>query len=215
MTGYSVNNMEIMQGSFAIRAELRLKNSALISAREDLGLSQKEAAGLIGISANRLSNYENMKLYPTQEMQEMICGFYRSKGVFIIEEDVFPDELKAFRTHSKKYIREVVIPKQRFLTVCDQLSEYPESNPEEEYGLKQLRGTMERVLATLTPREEKVLRMRFGIGEEYDHTPEEVAAKLGVTPGRIWQIEAKALRRLRHPPISKKLKPYTEKTIFR
>ncbi len=67
------------------------------------------------------------------------------------------------------------------------------------------------VLATLTPREEKVLRMRFGIGEKSDHTLEEVGQDFFVTRERIRQIEAKALRKLRHPSRSKLLKSYIDK----
>jgi RNA polymerase primary sigma factor len=67
-----------------------------------------------------------------------------------------------------------------------------------------------RVLNTLTPREEKVLRMRFGIGEKSDHTLEEVGQDFEVTRERIRQIEAKALRKLRHPSRSKKLKSFVE-----
>jgi RNA polymerase primary sigma factor len=67
-----------------------------------------------------------------------------------------------------------------------------------------------RVLATLTPREEKVLRMRFGIGEASDHTLEEVGQDFSVTRERIRQIEAKALRKLRHPSRSKRLKAFVE-----
>jgi RNA polymerase primary sigma factor len=67
-----------------------------------------------------------------------------------------------------------------------------------------------RVLATLTPREEKVLRMRFGIGETSDHTLEEVGQDFSVTRERIRQIEAKALRKLRHPSRSKRLKAFVE-----
>ena len=67
-----------------------------------------------------------------------------------------------------------------------------------------------KVLATLTPREEKVLRMRFGIGEKADHTLEEVGQDFAVTRERIRQIEAKALRKLRHPTRSRKLKNFLE-----
>ena len=66
------------------------------------------------------------------------------------------------------------------------------------------------VLATLTPREEKVLRMRFGIGEKSDHTLEEVGRDFSVTRERIRQIEAKALRKLRHPSRAKKLKSFID-----
>ena len=67
-----------------------------------------------------------------------------------------------------------------------------------------------KVLTTLTPREEKVLRMRFGIGEKADHTLEEVGRDFSVTRERIRQIEAKALRKLRHPSRSRKLKSFIE-----
>jgi len=67
-----------------------------------------------------------------------------------------------------------------------------------------------KVLSSLTPREEKVLRMRFGIGEKYDHTLEEVGQDFDVTRERIRQIEAKALRKLRHPSRAKKLKSFLE-----
>src|SRR5207248_836189 len=67
-----------------------------------------------------------------------------------------------------------------------------------------------KVLATLTPREEKVLRMRFGIGEKSDHTLEEVGQDFEVTRERIRQIEAKALRKLRHPTRSKRLRSFVE-----
>src|SRR5450432_2739187 len=67
-----------------------------------------------------------------------------------------------------------------------------------------------KVLATLTPREEKVLRMRFGIGEKSDHTLEEVGQDFEVTRERIRQIEAKALRKLRHPSRRKRLRSFVE-----
>jgi len=73
-----------------------------------------------------------------------------------------------------------------------------------------LQEQTKKVLATLTPREEQVLRMRFGIGERSDHTLEEVGQKFTVTRERIRQIEAKALRKLRHPSRSKRLKSFVE-----
>ena len=67
-----------------------------------------------------------------------------------------------------------------------------------------------KVLGTLTEREEKVLRMRFGIGIKSDHTLEEVGQEFGVTRERIRQIEAKALRKLRHPSRSKRLRSFVK-----
>ena len=73
-----------------------------------------------------------------------------------------------------------------------------------------LRETTTRVLATLTPREERVLRMRFGIGMNTDHTLEEVGQQFSVTRERIRQIEAKALRKLKHPSRSRKLRSFLD-----
>jgi len=73
-----------------------------------------------------------------------------------------------------------------------------------------LQEQTKKVLATLTPREEQVLRMRFGIGEKSDHTLEEVGQKFAVTRERIRQIEAKALRKLRHPSRSKRLRSFVD-----
>lgn len=73
-----------------------------------------------------------------------------------------------------------------------------------------LRETTTRVLSTLTPREERVLRMRFGIGMNTDHTLEEVGKQFSVTRERIRQIEAKALRKLKHPSRSRKLRSFLD-----
>ena len=73
-----------------------------------------------------------------------------------------------------------------------------------------LRETMTRILSSLTPREERVLRMRFGIGMDQDHTLEEVGQQFSVTRERIRQIEAKALRKLKHPSRSRKLRSFLD-----
>jgi RNA polymerase primary sigma factor len=84
------------------------------------------------------------------------------------------------------------------------------ASPLESAIRKNLHQQVRRVLNTLTEREEKVLRWRFGIGEQTDHTLEEVGQEFDVTRERIRQIEAKALRKLRHPSRSKQLKSFIE-----
>jgi RNA polymerase primary sigma factor len=71
---------------------------------------------------------------------------------------------------------------------------------------KEISGYIKKVLGTLTPKEEKVIRMRFGIGVDRDHTLEEVGRHLTITRERVRQIEAKALRKLKHPSRLKALK---------
>ncbi len=83
-------------------------------------------------------------------------------------------------------------------------------SPSERVINSNLGSQTRKVLATLTPREERVLRMRFGIGENSDHTLEEVGQDFDVTRERIRQIEAKALRKLRHPSRSRRLRSFVE-----
>jgi RNA polymerase primary sigma factor len=84
------------------------------------------------------------------------------------------------------------------------------ASPLESAIRRNLHNQVRKVLNTLTEREEKVLRWRFGIGEQTDHTLEEVGQEFDVTRERIRQIEAKALRKLRHPSRSKQLKSFME-----
>ncbi|MCB9681468.1 MAG: RNA polymerase sigma factor RpoD [Alphaproteobacteria bacterium] len=84
------------------------------------------------------------------------------------------------------------------------------ASPSENMVVQSLTDTTRKVLATLTPREERVLRLRFGIGQTSDHTLEEVGQDFEVTRERIRQIEAKALRKLRHPSRSKRLQAFIE-----
>lgn len=94
--------------------------------------------------------------------------------------------------------------------IGDFLEDKSQQSPSESVLSGNLSEQTAKALATLTPREEKVLRMRFGIGERSDHTLEEVGQNFDVTRERIRQIEAKALRKLRHPARSKKLRAFIE-----
>lgn len=94
--------------------------------------------------------------------------------------------------------------------IGDFLEDKSTVSPSESVVSGSLSEQTQKALATLTPREEKVLRMRFGIGERSDHTLEEVGQNFEVTRERIRQIEAKALRKLRHPSRSKKLRAFIE-----
>jgi len=78
-----------------------------------------------------------------------------------------------------------------------------------------LKEQTESVLKTLTPREEQVIKMRFGLGDGSEHTLEEVGQRFSVTRERIRQIEAKALRKLRHPSRSRMLRAFLEGSTMR
>ncbi len=94
--------------------------------------------------------------------------------------------------------------------LCDFVEDKRVATPSDAVSNLNLSEQTRKVLATLTPREEKVLRLRFGIGENSDHTLEDVGQRFTVTRERIRQIEAKALRKLRHPSRSKRLRSFIE-----
>lgn len=197
---------------FGIRLEARVKNSRLIEAREKLELTQEQAAKFIGISQTTLGNYELMRSYPSVEIQNQICEFYRANGQFLLEEDVFPNQLKKTK-FPRKFIREGEIPKEDLVSLSQTRSyqNLLSYQPREEVlagETKDIKEVVDYVLSTLTPREEKVLKMRFGIGEGYNYTLEDTGKYFDVTIERIRQIEAKALRKLRHPFRANKLKSF-------
>jgi RNA polymerase primary sigma factor len=87
------------------------------------------------------------------------------------------------------------------------------SSPIDHVIVANLKEQTGKVLRTLTPREEQVLKMRFGVGDGSEHTLEEVGRSFNVTRERIRQIESKALRKLRHPSRAKKLRPFLDATF--
>ncbi len=92
----------------------------------------------------------------------------------------------------------------------DFIEDHDARAPAEEASFTLLREQLDEVLKTLTDREQRVLRLRFGLDDGRARTLEEVGQKFGVTRERIRQIEAKTLRKLRHPSRSKKLKDYLD-----
>ncbi|MBQ2714977.1 MAG: sigma-70 family RNA polymerase sigma factor, partial [Clostridia bacterium] len=92
----------------------------------------------------------------------------------------------------------------------DFIEDYNATSPSDMAETNMLKEHLVQVLSTLTPREEKVLRLRYGIDDSHPRTLEEVGKEFNVTRERIRQIEAKALRKLRHPNRTKRLKDFLE-----
>lgn len=157
-------------------------------------------------------------------MIETINKVIRTSRILVQEmgREPTPDEIAARMEMSVDKIRKVLkiavepisletpIGEEEDNSIGDFLEDKSNAAPAENVMDSSLSDQTRKALATLTPREEKVLRMRFGIGERSDHTLEEVGQNFDVTRERIRQIEAKALRKLRHPSRSKKLKAFIE-----
>ncbi|MEA3224142.1 MAG: RNA polymerase sigma factor RpoD [Thermodesulfobacteriota bacterium] len=157
-------------------------------------------------------------------MIETINKLIRSSRVLVQElgREPIPDEIAQKMGYPEDKVRKILKIAKEPISLETPIGEEEDSHlgdfiedkklpsPSESMVSKNLSDQARRVLATLTPREEKVLRMRFGIGEKSDHTLEEVGKDFTVTRERIRQIEAKALRKLRHPSRSKKLRSFLD-----
>ncbi len=155
-------------------------------------------------------------------MTETIDKFARASGQMFYELQRYPTikelaveldlplekVLKVWRILREPIWRKVHISGEDDGSLGDFSEDLNAVDPAEAVTLKQLSETVARVLASLTPREERVLRMRFGIGMDEEHTLEEVGDRFSVTRERIRQIEAKALRKLKHPSRSEKLRNF-------
>ena len=200
------------EGGFDLRLEAKLKNASLVNARESLGLKPQQVAEKIGISYGSYLNYEAMRNYPSLEVQKKICKFYRRKGVFLVEEDVFPEELRQVKPQ-KKYVAERTIPRVQLLSLSyiDRQA-LPTIEPDAETSIEklQLEEQIGLALSSLTSREAEILRMRFGLVDYEPHTLEQVGERYYLEGERIRQIEGKALRKLRHPSLGKKLRDFVD-----
>src|SRR5438132_917758 len=124
--------------------------------------------------------------------------------------DLSADKVRRVMKIAKEPISlETPIGEEEDSTVGDFIEDQTMPSPAEAVMGLHLQDQTRKVLATLTPREEQVLRLRFGIGERSDHTLEEVGTRFAVTRERIRQIEAKALRKLRHPSRARRLRGFT------
>jgi RNA polymerase primary sigma factor len=124
---------------------------------------------------------------------------------------IFPEKVREIIKISQEPVSlEMPIGEEEDSHLGDFIEDRSTMPPVEAASLNLLKDQVEEVLSTLTPRERRVLQLRFGLEDGRSRTLEEVGKEFGVTRERIRQIEAKALRKLRHPSRSKKLKDYLE-----
>lgn len=195
------------KGEFEVRLEARLKNSALIEARESLGLTIKEVSNSIGISASTYDRCELMRYYPSEKTQKKICNLYRKRGVFLYEEDVFPEELKNLNTKGK-YIAKKRIPVENLVSLSAIDERYLPSaneNIEETVSKNYLEKSISEVLSTdrFSSRERYIIINNFGLQGTDPKSCRELGRIFKLSSGRIHQIKSAAIRKLRRPSLSR------------
>jgi len=187
---------------------IRVKNNLIKQRRENAGLSQIQVAKGAGVSVSAIQGFELMHLSPIHQRWGGWTATARKLATFfeVEPETLFPEGVLAVvqpvavRTVDARDVKQIV-------------SSYQERvlrGPESELTRRELRAEVADLIGTLKEREQRVLAMRFGLTDGTDHTCEEVAEEFGVTRERIRQIEAKALRKLRHPSRVARLKPFVE-----
>ncbi len=190
------------------RVKITIRNERLLAAMEGMGYkSVAEFSRNQGLNSVKVREIFSGKIPPldregnpkelTKEILEILN--------LTIEKAFTEKQLKGF----KKHTFEVKIEEEKLLQIIS-----PAKNQEIKVIEQEVKSKLSEILSTLTPREEKILRMRFGIGMNTDHTLEEVGRKFFVTRDRIRQIEARALRKLKHPSRSKQLMEAGAQDVF-
>ena len=185
-------------GKFTIALKIKGKNGVLQKFIDEVGWTQSDFARAIGTNAGTVGHWFNMEALPGPQHMEKICKLLKQ-----LPEDIFPEFLQNpdFLKQKKTWTlyREVDL---EFLP----FNKVPEIAYTPEYDSFDVTDRIKAVLCTLTPRQETVLRMRFGIDFDKEHTLEEIGHHLNIHKERVRQIEARALRKLKHPTRTKILK---------
>ena len=181
------------------RVKITIRNERLLAAMEGMGYkSVAEFSRNQGLNSVKVNEIFSGKIPPldregnpkelTKEILEILN--------LTIEKAFTEKQLKGF----KKHTFEVKIEEEKLLQIIS-----PAKNQEIKVIEQEVKSKLSEILSTLTPREERIVRMRFGVGMNTVHTLEEVGLQFSVTRERIREIEGKALRKLKHPTVARKL----------
>lgn len=193
-----------------LEIEVRVRNNLLKSRRTALGLTQREVASSLGKGGFYYGALEAMSKKPTDKYGRWLDVVIKLAEFFdATPEELFPESLRAIeQVKAVRHVNVVDVP--ALIGIGDYSARQLES-PDVAIGKAQLTKAVDTVLATLTPREEKLLRHRFGLGhDEEPHTLAETGSFEGVDRERARQIGIKTLRKLRHPSRSEMLRDFIE-----
>lgn len=184
---------------------LQVRNNRLKERRLRLGMSQSKFVEAAQISLSRYRELELLRASPQNSDGSWKDVALALSAFHAVEpEELFPEAVLAVKQPSLVRKIDGLDLRQLMTTHQHRMIE----GPAEVYDRLETGKQITRSLATLSPREEKVIRLRFGFDGDGEHTLDEVSEKLGVTRERIRQVEAKGLRKLRHPERAKKLEPF-------
>ena len=181
------------------RVKITIRNERLLAAMEGMGYKSvaefSRSQGLNGVKVNEIISGKIPPLDREGNPKELTKEILEILNL-TIEKAFTEKQLKGF----KKHTFEVKIEEEKLLQIIS-----PAKNQEIKVIEQEVKSKLSEILSTLTPREERIVRMRFGVGMNTDHTLEEVGLQFSVTRDRIRQIEDKALRKLKHPTVARKL----------
>jgi len=189
---------------FSVGLQRRVFNWALKQARLRKGLTMQGLADAVGCSLGSVYDIASFRHYPGSDLR------IRISMVLEVPEDIlFPPELEKVKLLKQPQPVEIpmsMLAAPELLALSE--AEIPSEWLDDAVDAHLLKQSIKEVLTTLSPREAAVLRMRFGLDDGHARLLEDVGKRFGVTRERIRQIEAKALRKLRHPKCSRKLKDF-------
>src|SRR3989344_7440445 len=189
------------QEGFNLRLESRLKNADLVRAREKLKLKVREAAMAIGINYNSLLGFESMRIYPSKDTQKKICDFYRNKGAFLYEEDVFPESLRQIKPKGK-FIHEARVSDEKLLAITSDSDPrlLTDKSPDKELILNERIKSLYEAISTLPEKHQLLIKNRYLEGNPKNL--DEIAGMWNVTRSRVGQMELDAIEKLREKLIA-------------
>lgn len=198
-----------------VRLRLITYNARLLDARREKGLTQKHLSQLTGVSASHIGFIETLRVMPKQQVMDEICSALQLSQDYLfppvlieaIREGLF--DTRVAELEEKQIIRLTEGRRAGLLPQRITQDEVLETI-EKDIDNTILRKKLLAVLNDIPPRGRRVLELRYGLIDGISRTLEEVAEEFNVTKERIRQMEAKALRQIRHPRLTRKLKDYLE-----
>jgi len=192
-----------------VRLKLFTRNTRLVDARKAKGVTQPEMSKAIGMSPQKLSHIENLKFVPSEEDMTKVAAYLGASIDYL-----FPQVLMRAIEEGVFSRRDAQLAEPEIISLAEaarlQLTYDGETEIIDEIDRHLLSQRINEVLATLDPRERKVLELRFGLKDGQSRILEEVGEEFGLTRERIRQIESKALRKLRHPSRARLLKAFLD-----